>query len=279
MACTVEIQDIAETWNRVGILPEVPGLDTERVVAILTALRKEVNQSSDVVTSKGVGTYGLQLYDLQLTCMVKNGISTVSSLQEILADPSVFTGKDGVNAIADLLSNENLQAELMAEVMKQNMNTLIDQGVITGNENEASLATVAAVSAKYTPVEVKANIQTQAPDNFDATTDSIFSYSDSAMDLLGLAGKIAMLAAVLRTVDVSGLLKGIGGAVVSLPTLATDTIDQAATNLEANKIVGSKLIPSIGDVTQSAGDAASGLLASATDTLNKGTSKLPLDKL
>ena len=63
----------------------------------------------------------------------------MNSLTDVLKSPSVWTGKDGVNAVTDLLKNPPLQDKIQLGLIKNSYNTLVETGqiVIPGTDTKA----------------------------------------------------------------------------------------------------------------------------------------------
>lgn len=269
MSCVLEVNDLANVWTDAGIIAPVTNLSLDQTVGILAALEKNVNQASTAITDlKGLGTYGLLLRDLQQTGVVKKGIAATGTLETILSDTSIYTGKYGVNTIDNLLGNKGLQLDLITEVMNKNLETLRFQGTLTGNETDEVTAAVAGTAAKYSIDEIKTNLVTD-------TLGNITGFLDDNMDILAKLAAFGAVLAIIKNADILGKIKGIAGAVVSLPELATDTIDDLDLRGEYDKFVGSKKIPSATDATKSAGEVAASGVTSVTDTISKGTSSIP----
>ena len=262
MSCELDIDDIVAEMAKLGNIKPVWGLPTDQVAGVLAAVVTTVDQDSYVVsTSKGLGSYGLSLADLQLTGVVKCGFDFDEDILVALSDPSIFTGKNSVNnvidltgpgpadcesVIADLKRKEaaGLQQQLMNEVIIANMNSLAAQGYVTGDQSDQELASLAGQSAKFAPFEVIGNIL--------GTVGDVLSY---AADALGALAALGALIALIKNADILGNLKGFGAQLASIPELLTNTINMADTDAGADSIVGSSRIASIASST---GDVIAG---------------------
>jgi len=281
MSCILDIDDIVEEML-IGPVTPIAGLPEIQVAGVLTAVRKTVDQPSTTISNKGLGAYGLSIADLQLTGIVKCGVDPEQLIEDILADPSVFTGKDNVTEVADLIGSPEeacesvadrlareqaaaLQQKLMNAAIIANMDSLKLQGV-TG-ETDQETATLAGQSSKFSPFEIIANI-----------AGTIGDIAGAAMDAIGILAAAAALIAVVKNADILGKLKGFGKQVASLPELATDTLTSAlgSVNGGLDSIIGSTRIPSVSDITASAAEAGGSILDSVTsiagDTLDSVTS-------
>ena len=279
MSCLLDIPDLVDEML-IGPIDPIAGLPAIQVGGVLAAVRKTVDQDSTAITDKGLGAYGLSIADLQVTGIVKCGVDPAQLIEDILADPSVFTGKDNITSSDDLTGPEELpcdtiaaklardrakalQQQLMAAAIAAKMANLRLQGV--EGETDQEIATLAGQSSKFSPFDIIANIAGLAGDILGA-----------AIDALGLIAAAGALIAAVKNVDILGKLKGFGAKIASLPELATDTLASAmsAVNSGVDSIIGSSKIPSAGDPTVSASSGASGLLDSATSAVTAAAPKI-----
>lgn len=249
MSCALDINDIVDEMKKGPVT--IAGLPDIQASGVLTAVMKTVDQDVDAIGDKGLGAYGLSIADLQLTGIVKCGIDPTEVITEALADPSVFTGKYGVESVNDLLPRAAtspcseaaalaerqrkaaLQQRLMNDKINANMASLQAQGVEGTTDQET--ATLAGQSAKFSPFDIIANLADKAGDLLG-----------SAIDALGVLAAAAALIAAVKNADILGKLKGFGASIASLPDLATNTLSDALSSVNdgVDSIVGSSRIPS-----------------------------------
>jgi hypothetical protein len=129
----------------VGFTPDSVGpLDPTTVKALLAQLVAQVGQPADVMTQEvGLGQYGLSLSQLERAGVVKAGVAArfgnddpidmpnPSNFVALLKTPTVWTGKDGLNSVNDLLSNPIKQGQIQVDLMKQSFTSLTASGLIT----------------------------------------------------------------------------------------------------------------------------------------------------
>lgn len=115
----------------IGILSS---FDVQTMMAQAAAL---VNQPYyQISNTKGLGKYGLSCYQLEKTGYVKPGISgryietNLSDFVSVMNTPSIWTGKEGVRTLDDLLSDETLQDSIFNQLMQQGYSGLQASGVI-----------------------------------------------------------------------------------------------------------------------------------------------------
>ena len=282
MSCKLDLNDIVYTQALAGTISTVDGLTEDQMSGVLAALSSSVNQDADEIACAGLGSFGLFLSDLQLTGIIKKGLAASDDPALIptivnpdtgilcLADPeayiaflsdaSIFTGKDGVFSVDDLLSNEALQRTLSNSVITRNMSALEARGALTGDEDYETLAELAGLSAKYPESSIM--------DKINGFFDDLSAGFEIGMQVLGAFAIFGAVLATVKGLDLLGKLSGWWGAIISLPDEATDTIEQADTNAGVDSIVGSNRIQSEAERSAAnTGDSSSSSLSSIASGL------------
>jgi hypothetical protein len=115
----------------------VTALNEYQVQKILAQLAKLVDQPADTITlEKGIGRFGFTCEQLEITGYVKAGTSqryllnNPSNFVAVMSSPSVWTGKNGVYSLADLLNSAVLQNRIQVQLMQQGYEALLASGVI-----------------------------------------------------------------------------------------------------------------------------------------------------
>ena len=119
--------------------PELVGpLDSFQVQKLLAQVANLVNQESDQISlNKGIGRYGFTAYALEEAGYVKPGTSLrffavdPEDFVSVMSSPSVWTGRDGVYGLSDLLSDALLQNRVQVQLMQQGYEQLEQTGVIS----------------------------------------------------------------------------------------------------------------------------------------------------
>jgi hypothetical protein len=234
----------------IGFTPDSVGpLDPTTVKALLAQLVAQVDQPADVVTQEiGLGQYGLSLSQLERAGVVKAGIAArfgnddpidmpnPSNFVALLKTPTIWTGKDGLNSINDLLSNPIKQGQIQVDLMKQSFTSLTAAGLIT---NPAG-----------------------APVNLN--TGQVFTQVNGAIGSLQTLSPQALLTGV-NNVQTAVLNVGtnIGNAVSSLGTNITNSANAAIGQASA---VATQVKENVGALVQN----ASKFGTQATDLWTKG---------
>jgi hypothetical protein len=222
--------DIANFAKQSSALVPIGGLDTAEATGVLAQTKKLVGQAADKITnSKGVGSYGFDIKQLETAGFVKPGTSALVSagsntISSILKSPSVFTGKDGVKDASGLLSNVGLQDKTQQELMAAGSAGLKSLGIPTdllGPQGAAGLLMSAAKSLPNTEAFVKG-----LPLPASVTASINKNISEGAF------------AVKLTDIKIPEVFKA-----ETVPVPAVDTTNRETLNAAANRILGNPKIP------------------------------------
>ena len=90
-----------------------------------------VDQPYDEISVEdGIGEYGLGTPQLEQAGYLKPGTSDYPNFNCAISSPSVWTGKDGVYSLNDVLTNPTLQTQMQTQVMQISYNSLTAAGTI-----------------------------------------------------------------------------------------------------------------------------------------------------
>jgi hypothetical protein len=113
-------------------------LNSFQVQKLLAQVANLVAQESDQISlNKGIGRYGFTAYALEEAGYVKPGTSLrffavdPEDFVTVMSSPSVWTGRDGVYGLSDLLSDALLQNRVQVQLMQQGYEQLEQSGVIS----------------------------------------------------------------------------------------------------------------------------------------------------
>lgn len=168
----VEIEDVefdaieaADYESQSSVNITIGTIASDQVTGMLAQSSKLVDQEFNEISSLGVGKYGFSAEQLENAGYLKPGtvefyiIDADSSEQTILESPGVWSGFAGVNSVADLLNDENLQDSVQADLYLEGLNNLTNQGIVTGQEDPAKLAGLVTAAGKYSANTVNNWIQ------------------------------------------------------------------------------------------------------------------------
>jgi len=172
---------------------------------------------------------------------------------DVLKSPSVWTGKDGVNAVTDLLKNPPLQDKIQLGLVKSSYTTLVETGqiVIPGTDKKAPAGQLynASANAGKSLVSATAGLVSSPKELSNLPTAGL---SNIAGDV---AGKL------------TGAIGGAGGALSGAVGRATGAIGGAA------GAIGGALSGGLGSAAGSISNIT-GNLPSVSSLANRGTAEL-----
>jgi hypothetical protein len=123
-----------DSLGPVGVGP----LSSYQIQKLLAQMVNLVVQPSDEISQeKGIGKYGFDCYVLEQIGYVKPGTSnqyllnTPEDFVAVMSTPSVWTGKNGVYSLEDLLNDPEIQNFIQVELMQQGYDSLTAAGIIT----------------------------------------------------------------------------------------------------------------------------------------------------
>lgn len=191
-------------------------LDSFQVKKILAQISKLVNQESDQISlDKGIGRFGFTAYSLEQTGYVKPGTSikyfstSTENFVAVMSSPSVWTGKDGIRSLDDLLASPETQNKIQAQIMQQSYEQLTALGaIVEPPKPSVSLAT----GQVYT----------------NAGLTSVGSLTGT--NKLNISAGISSLTALNLSTIGSGAVNRLAPAVGDLSRLRLDGVIQGVTN-------------------------------------------------
>lgn len=150
----INLGDLAKSAQGVA---SMAGLSPQAVTAGLSAVQNIVNQPASVLSdSKGLGSFGFDVKQLESSGFVKPGTSTIlnqagATVSNILKSPTVWTGKDGISSAGQMLANPALQGITQQNLMSTGLSALGSLGVPTGDLNPTAAIGAALNAAKSIP--------------------------------------------------------------------------------------------------------------------------------
>lgn len=186
--------DAADVLTQPAARLPVGSLDLQQVQASLAQIAKDVGQSATAVSAdKGVGQYGLSPQQLEAAGFIKPGtVSTYlkdpSQIQSVLGNPAVWTGKNNVGGLDQLLGDVKLQSVTQNEIMVSALDGLKQAGAISGTENPAQLASLVQLGSKFGVSDAVSWAQGQAPADLVNQMDAL---AKNAQFSVNLSNKLA----------------------------------------------------------------------------------------
>lgn len=224
--------NLGDVGKQVGALMPIQGLSQIDVRGAMTAASKMVNQASNVVSNIGVGKFGLDASQLELTGVVKPGTvsnflsSAGNSITSVLNSPAVFTGKLGINSIDDLLGSIPKQDFLQQDLMSRGLSAVQDLGLPIDKLNPQALAGTALNAAKNVTNTLALAAGKFLPNDVKTAMDGVMRNAGFSTGFVNDALNDAM--------------KQIGE-----PLPGEVTVDRATLNAASARIIGNPKVPTI----------------------------------
>jgi hypothetical protein len=144
----------------------IPSAQIQGLVAQASA---SVNQAANAITNtKGLGQFGLDANQLQLSGLIKPGIAdqikqVPDKFKEILSSPTSWTGKLGAVNLDSVLNNSGLQTRVQQGLMNANFDQLKQLGTIKGTEIASQLGPLLNNATKFGAATATAWLNGKAP--------------------------------------------------------------------------------------------------------------------
>jgi hypothetical protein len=216
----------------------------EKVTGMVAQSSKLVTQGTNEISNTlGVGKFGFSAPELEDAGFLKPGTSefflkdSTADLNTVLSSSSVWSGAQGINGVSDFLNNESIQDITKTDLFNKGLSKLQNAGIVTGLENESSLAGLVSGASKFGVDAVKK--WTQGADDIGQTLAGSFSTKITSADMNSVVrgGQYAIdLASDKLSNAVQGFSTGTGGVV---NTTIRNSIDSAVqSGIASQKVTG-----------------------------------------
>jgi hypothetical protein len=149
----------------------IGSIASNQIQGLVAQASASVNQAASVITNaKGLGKFGLDANQLQLSGLIKPGIAdqikqVPDKFKEILSSPTSWTGKLGAVNLNSVLSNTGLQTRVQQGLMNANFDQLKQLGTIKGTELASQLGPLLNNATKFGADTATAWLNGKAPGN------------------------------------------------------------------------------------------------------------------
>ena len=149
---------IPDFAKQIPALGGISNLSVSEVTASLATASRSIGQvASQDSNSIGVGKFGFDGSQLEAAGVLKPGTvsqflsSGTNTLTSVLKSPTVFTGKDGITSLKDLLGSLPKQETIQQELMSNGLTGVQALGIPTDKLSVGALAGTALNAAKSIP--------------------------------------------------------------------------------------------------------------------------------
>lgn len=146
---------VADFIKQSPVVSGIANLSAPDVTSTLASVSKMVGQAPQQISnSLGIGKFGFDAQQLERAGVIKPGVAETflsqnsTSLVGVLKSPTVWTGKDGVKNLQDLLDNENIQDRIQTNLMSSGLEAVKSVGVAVNSLTTQALSGVAVMAAK-----------------------------------------------------------------------------------------------------------------------------------
>lgn len=214
-------------------LAAIGNLSVPDVTATLAQANKLVGQTANQVSNTlGVGKFGLNATQLETAGLVKPGVaqtflaSGTNSLTSVLKSPTVWTGKDGIKSLSNLLDSMSTQDAVQQKLMAVGKVALDQVGIPTNALNATALAGTLTNSAKSVTDTVKWAQGLPLPTDVKSALNKVAGASAFAVNFVN--GKVPE-----------------AFKVQTVPIVAADTVNRDTLNAAAKRVTGNAKIPAV----------------------------------
>jgi hypothetical protein len=133
----------------------IGAINPAQIQGLIAQTSTSVGQAASAITNtKGLGKFGLNADQLQLSGLIKPGLAEQINLDpskftSILSSPTSWTGKSGATDLTSVLGNERLQTTVQQGLMNVNFDQLKQVGAISGTEAASQLGPLLNNSTKF----------------------------------------------------------------------------------------------------------------------------------
>jgi hypothetical protein len=232
-------------------VPEVNG--------VLAQAKNLVGQASTAISNtKGLGSFGLDLKQLETAGYVKPGVAALAAngaslFATVAKSPAAWTGKDGIKSVTDLLGNAGKQSQIQQDLMTKGVAGLGAVGIPVQNLSSQGIAGMALNAAKSLP-----NAEAFAkglPIPGDATGAVQAAFSSAVRD--------GAFAVNLVNTKIPTAFKE-----QDIPVPKIDTVNRATLNAASTRVVGDPKVPVPSYTTKASTGTAQGYIDKATIFFN-----------
>lgn len=225
--------NVADYAKQATALAPIGGMTTAETTGVLAQAKQIVGQAADKITNtKGVGSYGFDIKQLETAGYVKPGTSALvnagsaaaASISSVLKSPSVFTGKDGIKDVNGILSNPSLQDKTQQGLMAQASAGLKSLGVPVDQLGAANAAGLITSAAKNLPDVAKFAKGLPLPPDIKAGIDQAVSLGSFAVKL--------------TDTKITPEFKE-----ETVPVPSADTTNRETVNAATSRVIGNQKIP------------------------------------
>jgi len=154
---TADFTKVASGITGAGAVSGIGPMSIPEVNGVLAQAKNLTGQASSAISNtKGLGSFGFDLKQLETAGFVKPGVAALAAqgaslFSNVVKSPAAWTGKDGIKSATDLLGNPGKQSLIQQDLMTKGIAGLGAVGVPVQNLSSQGIAGMALNAAKSLP--------------------------------------------------------------------------------------------------------------------------------
>lgn len=224
---------IADFAQQAPALDNIAQLGENQVRSAMAQASRLVGQNASTVSNTlGLGKFGFNGEQLERAGMIKPGTTSAylaqgqNTLTDVLKSPSVWTGKDGIRSMDDLLASVPSQDRIQQQLMQTGTSALSELGLPISNLSPQALAGTAMNAAR------------SIADTFSWATGG--TLPTGVADTFNQVARDGAFAVGFGDTKVSDAMKQ-----QTLPEESIDTVVRATVDAAAGRVIGNEKVPDI----------------------------------
>ena len=151
---TADFTKVASGVTGAGAVSAIGPMSVPEVNGVLAQAKNLVGQASSAISNtKGLGSFGFDLKQLETAGYVKPGVAALAAqgaslFATVAKSPAAWTGKDGIKSATDLLGNAGKQSQIQQDLMTKGVAGLGAVGIPVQNLSSQGIAGMALNAAK-----------------------------------------------------------------------------------------------------------------------------------
>ena len=246
----------------------IGSIASNQIQGLVAQTAASVNQAATAITNvKGLGKFGLDANQLQLSGLIKPGIAdqikqVPEKFKEILSSPTSWTGKLGAVNLDSVLNSSALQTRVQQGLMNANFDQLKQLGTIKGTEIASQLGPLLNNATKFGAENATAWLKGKVPGDLVNQMNNFATSAQFSQAFAGINSSIAGGGNPLQ----AGVVAAKGFA---------NTVDRTNLDQATKAIIGNPKI-STPDFSPPAATPTAAPAAAATNTAYTGTLYTPV---
>ena len=204
----------AQVLQQTPAIKGIGGLPPGVVTSLVSAAQADALGTLGLTgVVSGIGRYGISPLALEQLGIIKPGViskfgANVPGLDTLLNSPTIWTGKNGINGLVNIVGNTDLQNRLQQDLMRSGLNKLQTLGVVNGKETIPQLGGLINAAVQFSPTAVANWAKGQANNAVVNQINGVFKNSQFAAVLgstisnfIGAAG-----GGIIKPANITGVI-------------------------------------------------------------------------